>query len=82
MSLQGWSTLTNSTDTTFENARTQLVAGNVGARFAQQSERAGLLCAALVLRLAMWSVSVTIISTPCPAATTIASQPDQAGLLC
>lgn len=29
MALQGWSTLTNNTDTTFENVKTQLVAGNI-----------------------------------------------------
>ena len=32
MDLQGWATLTNSTDTSIENAKTQLVAGNVNAR--------------------------------------------------
>ncbi len=31
MNLQGWATLGNTTDTTFENVRTQLVAGNVGS---------------------------------------------------
>ncbi|WP_306253205.1 DUF4139 domain-containing protein [Parvularcula sp. IMCC14364] len=31
MDLQGWATLGNTTDTTFENVRTQLVAGGVGA---------------------------------------------------
>jgi len=39
MSLQGWSTLTNSTSTTFENAKTQLVAGNVGG--ASRNNRGG-----------------------------------------
>lgn len=31
MSLQGWSTLTNSTQTTFSDSKVQLVAGNVGS---------------------------------------------------
>ncbi|MEL7489039.1 MAG: DUF4139 domain-containing protein, partial [Pseudomonadota bacterium] len=44
MSLQGWSTLTNTTSTTFENAKTQLVAGAVGRSAAPRGgvRRAGI----------------------------------------
>ncbi len=72
MDLQGWATLTNNTNTTFENVKTSLIAGHVGNKTATSIiTTTAVMCAAMskvaAPSKAPRNALAIIIYTPCPA---------------